>query len=123
MGNFVGRGPRILIGRYVPDAFAARLDGVHLHRREFGEYLGGVLQLDPIVLNILAGSKMAIAAVICAGDMAKLPHLAADRKSVVSGKRLSLRLDLGARRFIKKINIYIYFFISFVVFYFLFIYS
>src|SRR3546814_10381944 len=81
MGNFVGRGPRILIGRYVPDAFAARLDGVHLHRREFGENLGGVLQLDPIVLNILAGSKMAIAAVICAGDMAKLPHLAAAERS------------------------------------------
>src|SRR3546814_14083991 len=72
----------MLSGRDVPDAFAARLDGVHLHRREFGENLGGVLQLDPIVLNILAGSKMAIAAVICAGDMANLPHMAAAERAL-----------------------------------------
>src|SRR3546814_16785133 len=35
---------------------------------------------------------------------AREPARAGDRKSVVSGKSVSVRVDLGGRRFIKKIN-------------------
>src|SRR3546814_10373472 len=64
----------------------------------FGENLGGVLQLDPIVLNILAGSKMAIAAVICAGDMAKLPHLVAAERAIRNGhaQHIGMQLQIKA---------------------------
>src|SRR3546814_11758143 len=36
-----------------------------------------------------------------------LPYAIGDRKSVVSGKRVSVRVDLGGRRKIKKKNTYI----------------
>src|SRR3546814_20633753 len=62
------------------------------------EDLGGFPQLVPIVRNSRAGSKMAIAAVICAGDMAKLPHLVAAERAIRNGhaQHIGMQLQIKA---------------------------
>src|SRR3546814_9089562 len=61
VADFVGGGARILVGGNVADAFAAGLDRVHLDRRQLGEDVGRILQLDPVILDILARREMAVA--------------------------------------------------------------
>src|SRR3546814_20743711 len=72
-------------------SYLADRAGVH-HDREFfllwmlGKDLPGAISIKPV-------------------DGEELPPEAKDRKSVVSGKSVSVRVDLGGRRIIKKQNI------------------
>ena len=62
--HLVGGNAGILVGTDVADAVAAGLDGVHLHRRQFGEDVGRIGQLDPVILQVLARGEVAIVLVI-----------------------------------------------------------
>ena len=50
---------------------------MHLDGGKVGENVGGVLKLDPVVLDVLPRGEMAIAAVILVGDHGELAHLPA----------------------------------------------
>jgi hypothetical protein len=71
----VGRGAGVLVGGDVADALAAGLDGVHFDLGQIGEDVGRFLELDPVVLDVLPGGEMAIAAVVFARDVRQPAHL------------------------------------------------
>jgi hypothetical protein len=64
-----------LVGTDVADAVAAGLDRVHLDFGQVGEDIGRFLQLDPVVLDVLAGGEMAVPAVILFGDVGQHAQL------------------------------------------------
>ena len=98
IGDLVRCGAGILIGRQVADAFAAGLDRVHLDGGELGQNIGRLLQLDPIVLDVLPRREMAVAAIICAGDMAEHPHLPAVQRPIGDGdaQHIGVKLQIEA---------------------------
>src|SRR3546814_12283258 len=74
------------------------LDGKSVHRtptRELARTLG-LLPQSPI-----APEGITVADLVSRG---RHPHQGIDRKSVVQGQRVSVRVDLGGRRLIKKNN-------------------
>ena len=73
VGSRAGEG----VGGDVADAIARGLDGVHLDRGQFVEDFRHVLELGPVVLDVLARGEMAVAAVVGAGDMGEPAHLRA----------------------------------------------
>jgi hypothetical protein len=42
---------------------------MHLHLGEFGQDVGRVFQLDPVILDVLARGEVAVAAVVLVGAM------------------------------------------------------
>jgi hypothetical protein len=52
------------VGRDVADAIARGLDRVHLDRGQVGQDVRGLLQLDPVELDVLARGEVAVAAVV-----------------------------------------------------------
>ena len=76
IGDLVGGRRGELIGADVADAVAAGLEGMHFHAGQIGEQVGHLLQLHPVILDVLARGEMAIAAVITAGDVGQHAHLA-----------------------------------------------
>ena len=48
---------------------------MHFHFRQLGQNIRHLAQPGPVVLDVLAGREMSIAAVIGAGDMGQLAHL------------------------------------------------
>ena len=82
IGDFIGGGSGILVRGDVADAVPARLNCMHFDRRKLGEQVGTVLELDPVVLDILARCEMAVATVIFARDMPEHPHLTAVQRAI-----------------------------------------
>ncbi len=82
IGDLIGGGAGELVGRDVADAVARGLDGMHLHRRQLGQDVGRIGQLDPVILDVLACGEMAVAAIVLARDMAQHPHLAAVERAI-----------------------------------------
>src|SRR3546814_15987553 len=85
VADFVGGGARILVGGNVADAFAAGLDRVHLDRRQLGADVGRILQLAPVILDILSRRELAVAAVVFAPDPGQLPKLARIQLAIGKG--------------------------------------
>ena len=83
--DLVGCSAREMIGRNVADAIAARLQRVHLYRRQLGQNVGNVHQLRPVELDVLPGREMAIALVVTARDMRELAQLARAQRAVGNG--------------------------------------
>src|SRR3546814_15601488 len=65
--------------------------------------IGAVAKVQHLALQIAAGVAATVADVIGQPPAGKLGHRK-DRKSGASGKRVSVRVDLGGRRIIKKKN-------------------
>ena len=82
------------VGRDVADAIARGLDGVHFHRRQFGQDVGGVLQLRPVQLHVLARREVTVAAVVAAGDVGDPAQLAAGEHAVGHGDAQHGRIAL-----------------------------
>jgi len=78
-----GAGKRI--GGGVTDAVTRGLDGVHFHRCQIAQDIRGLLQLDPVELDVLTSGKVSIAAVVFAGDMGEHAHLFCCQQAVRHG--------------------------------------
>ena len=92
--DLVGRGAGVMVRRDVADAFAAGLDRVHFHGRQLGQDVGRLLQLDPVVLDVLAGGEMAVSPVIGARDMGQLAHLARIERAIGDGDAQHVGVEL-----------------------------
>ena len=77
---------------------AAGLDGVHLHLGEVGQDVRRILQLGPVVLDVLAGGEMAVAPVIFPGDEGQLAELRRRQKPVGNGnpQHIGVKLHVEA---------------------------
>ena len=75
--KFVGSGAGELVAGDVSDTVAAGLDGVHPYLGQFRKDVRGVLQLDPVELDVLSGGEMPVATIIDARDPGKPAHCAA----------------------------------------------
>ena len=71
-----------LVGGDIADAIARSLDRMHFNRRQLGENVRRLFQLDPVVLNIGAGREMAIVTVMFARDLSQHAQLAAAEVAV-----------------------------------------
>ncbi len=80
--GLIGRDAGEVVGGDVAHAVAGRLDAVHLDAGQVGQHVGHALQLHPVVLDVLAGGEVAIAAVILARDMGQHAHLLGRQQAV-----------------------------------------
>ena len=82
----------------VPVGVAAGLDGVHLHLGEVGQDVRRILQLGPVVLDVLAGGEMAVAPVIFPGDEGQLAELLRRQQPVGNGdpQHIGVKLHVEA---------------------------
>ena len=80
--HLVRRGACEMIRADVADAVAAGLDRVHLHARQIGEDVGRILQLDPVVLDVLPRGEVAVAAIVLLRDRRQHPHLTAVERAI-----------------------------------------
>ncbi len=80
--ELVGRHAREMIGSHVADAVAAGLDRVHLHRREQRQDVRHLLQLRPVVLDVLPRREMTVVAVVLARDASEHAHLRRRQQAV-----------------------------------------
>ena len=98
IGDFVSGRTSELVGGDIADAVAAGLDRMHFDRRQIRENIGGVFQLDPVILDILPSREMAVIPVIFARDMAKHPHLLAAQRAVGNGypQHIGVQLQIEA---------------------------
>ena len=94
IGDFVRCGPGILVGRDVADAIPRCLDRMHLDLRQFGKDVGGLVELDPIILDVLPRGEMAVAAVVFARDVREHPHLTAVERAVRDRDAQHVRMQL-----------------------------
>ena len=67
---------------------------MHLDRRQLGEDVGRLIELDPIILDVLPRGEMAIAAVIFARDVGEHAHLTAVERAVRDGHAQHVRVKL-----------------------------
>ncbi len=86
-----------LIGGGVADAVAAGLDGMHLHRGQFGENLGYVFQLGPVELHVGTGTDMGIALVVATSDLCQLAHLRRGKQAIWHGNAQHGRVALDVQ--------------------------
>ena len=96
--KFVGRRSGILVARYIADAIAARLDRMHLDGGEIGENVGRVLELDPVILDILPRREMSVIAIVLARDMREHPHLCGVQRAIGDGdaQHIGVKLEIEA---------------------------
>jgi hypothetical protein len=82
------------VGGDVADAVAAGLDAVHVHCGQAVHRVGRLHQWDPVVLDVLAGGEMRIAAVEVAGDGGQRADLVAGDGAVGHGHAQHRRMAL-----------------------------
>ncbi len=94
----VGGGPGELVRRDIADAIAAGLEGMHLDRRQFGQQIGRLLQLDPVVLDVLARGEMRVIAVVFARNVRQHPQLRPRQRAVRNGdaQHIGVQLQIQA---------------------------
>ena len=73
--DLVGSHARPLIGGDVAHAIAAGLHAVHADAREIGHGIGQLLELDPVILNVLPSGEMAVTAIIAPRHMGEHSQL------------------------------------------------
>ena len=71
--DFVGRDAGPLIGRDIAHEIAAGLHAVHPDGGQIGHRVRQFVELDPVVLDVLTGGEMAVAAIVAARDMRQHP--------------------------------------------------
>ncbi len=92
--DLVDRGAGEMIGRHVADDVAAGLHGMHVDFGERGQGVGGVLELDPVELQVLARGEMPVAAVVLAGDVGELAQLAGRQRAIGNGDPQHVGVEL-----------------------------
>ena len=74
--ELVTGGSRQMIRGDIPNDIAAGLNGVHLDLRQRPQYVRDVIELEPVVLDVLACREVSVAAVVTPGNVRELAHLA-----------------------------------------------
>jgi hypothetical protein len=87
-----------VIGRHVPDAIAAGLDGMHLDLGQMRQQVGNVVEARPIVLDVLPRREMAIALVVAARNEGELAHLCRRQFAIRNGdaEHIGMKLQIEA---------------------------
>src|SRR3546814_9284498 len=67
---------------------------MHLHRREIGQNICRIFQLDPVILDVLTRGEMAITPVIFARDRGKHMHLLAAERAIGNGHAQHIGMEL-----------------------------
>ena len=80
--DFVRGGPGKMVCCHVSNGVAAGLDGMHAHIGQRIQHIRHILQLGPVVLNVLARREVAIAFVPALGQVGQLAHLGAVERAV-----------------------------------------
>ena len=98
IGDLVGGSTGPMIGGDIADAVAGSLDGMHLDFGQGCENVGGVLELDPVELDVLAGGEMAVAPVPSLGDHRELAHLPRRQRAIGNGdaQHIGMKLQIEA---------------------------
>src|SRR3546814_16875896 len=89
-------------GRSVPDAIDAFLDGAFGTAFAFGASINRAVALALVGLGFIFAFRANLTNVGGEGQIAVSGIAATDRKRVVSGQSVSVRVDLGGRRYIKQ---------------------
>ena len=104
----LGRGTRIfdfigchacqMVGGDVAYAIARGLDGMHFDIGQHAQQIRHIDQLQPVVLQVLPGGEMGIAAIVFVGDGGQLPHLRGTQRAIRNGnaKHVSMKLQIKA---------------------------
>ncbi len=81
----------------VADAVAAGLNGMHLDGRKLGQDVGHFRELRPVVLDVLAGGEMSVAAVEAPGNAAQRAQLSGGQQAVRDGDAQHRRMPLNVQ--------------------------
>jgi len=87
-----------MIRRHIADAVAAGLDSVHFDRGQIQQNVRRIGQCRPVILNVLPGREMAVAAIIFPGDVRQHAHLAAREGAIGHGhpQHIGVELEIEA---------------------------
>ena len=96
IGELVLRAARVLIRSDVAHAVARRLDRGHFDLGEVGQDIGRVLELDPVVLDVLPGREMPEVAVVGPRDVREHAHLPGRQRAVgdVDAQHVGVKLQI-----------------------------
>ena len=92
--DLVGGGPGVLVRTDVADAIAAGLDRVHFDFGQLGQQIGRLIELDPVVLDVLAGREVTVAAIVLVGDIAQRAHLRRAERAIRNGDAQHIGVEL-----------------------------
>ncbi len=73
--QLVWRHAREVVGGRIADAITARLNGMHLHVGKFRQNIGDLLELRPVVLDVLTRREMPVAAIVAARNASQSAQL------------------------------------------------
>jgi hypothetical protein len=90
-----------MVRRHVPDAVAARLDRVHLHCRKVFEDVGHVFELRPVVLDVLTGAEVPVAAVVALRNEREHAKLPGGQDPIRNGHSQHRRMALDVQAVLK----------------------
>ena len=96
--DLVGSNTGPLVGGDVANAIAAGLHAVHPDAGERRHGVGEFFELDPVVLNVLAGGEMAVTAIEAPRHMRQHAHLGRRQRAVRDGgsQHISVQLKINA---------------------------
>ena len=93
--DFFRGDPGIVIGGHVTNTVAAGLDRVHFDAGQIGQQIRHVIQLGPVELDVLPRGEMAVAAVVCPGDLCQHAHLRGRQCAVGDGDPQHIGVELA----------------------------
>ena len=95
--QFIGCHAGELIGSDIAHAIATGLNGVHFDASQIGEDVRGILQPGPVVLDVLAGGEMSIAAVIASRNVREHAQLRRRQQAIGNGHAQHRRMTLDVQ--------------------------
>ena len=92
--DLVRRSTGPLVRGEIANAIAARLHAVHADAGECRHGVGEFLELDPVVLNVLASGEMAVTAIEAPRHMRQHAHLRRRQRTVGNGSAQHVSVQL-----------------------------
>ena len=94
VGDLIRGGTGEMVGRHVADRVARGLNGVHPNLGQRVQHIRHVVQLGPVVLDVLTGGEVAIALVPLFSQQSQLTHLRAGQRAIGNGDTQHVRVQL-----------------------------
>ncbi len=95
--DLVLRGTGKMVAADIADAVSAGLDSVHFVLCQIGQQVARFLQLDPVVLDVLARGEMPISPVVSFGDIGQRVHLPAIQRAIGNGDAQHIGVQLQVK--------------------------